>query len=403
MLDGMLKTELDGDVEHNAVQGEQSSIQERVVEMQRRFRELEERDRRRRIENVEFGHPGLTEEEYQQAIDMCNGDDLHALDSLTGPNSSQILEAVRLAIPPKPRPDSGLTTRTVRRATTWVASRQAGQQTGERHFKSKLSGLLPVERRSLKLSTANPFSSSCVSAPLSAFLPPRKKRGRPRKKPCPDAESKENSESHDYKRVDSWSTGDESSSCSESDANVKIESGDPLDDLQGDDRQPIQPTPSNAPLSEGHLSPPNALHGLGVTFPFKLPTIPVTLISLGRIAHLEQAEWWADPSKSLYYHPFPLGLHTERFAWGRLFDSHILSNPKSGNPIFRVVDRDSGDYRDGATATEAWTLWCKDAAGREGTRASGPLYFGFSDPILQLLIRRTLFLESKSEVCGSPS
>ena len=48
-------------------------------------------------------------------------------------------------------------------------------------------------------------------------------------------------------------------------------------------------------------------------------------------------------------------------------------------PIFRVVDDVSGAVFEGVTPTKPWTAVCESM--RTKTRISGPLFFGFSDPV----------------------
>ena len=63
---------------------------------------------------------------------------------------------------------------------------------------------------------------------------------------------------------------------------------------------------------------------------------------------------------------------------------HILAGPCG--PIFRVVDDTSGEVFDGESPTRPWTGVCQSR--RLGTRISGPLFFGFSDPMTQRAIAR---------------
>jgi hypothetical protein len=50
-------------------------------------------------------------------------------------------------------------------------------------------------------------------------------------------------------------------------------------------------------------------------------------------------------------------------------------------PVFSVLDSERGTRSDGASPTKPWTAVC--LAQRLGTRISGPLFFGFSDPVTQ--------------------
>jgi len=61
---------------------------------------------------------------------------------------------------------------------------------------------------------------------------------------------------------------------------------------------------------------------------------------------------------------------------------HIVGGPCG--PIFRVVDDATGEVFDGESPTKPWTAVC--VSKRLGTRISGPLFFGFSDPLTQRAI-----------------
>jgi len=53
-------------------------------------------------------------------------------------------------------------------------------------------------------------------------------------------------------------------------------------------------------------------------------------------------------------------------------------------PIF-IVESVNGKVYQGSSPTQPWTLVCL-ASYSKGTRISGPLFFGFSDPITQKMI-----------------
>jgi len=60
-------------------------------------------------------------------------------------------------------------------------------------------------------------------------------------------------------------------------------------------------------------------------------------------------------------------------------------------PVFRVVDDTSGEFFDGESPTRPWTGVCLSK--RLGTRISGPLFFGFSDPMTQRAIAQLYTLD----------
>ena len=63
-------------------------------------------------------------------------------------------------------------------------------------------------------------------------------------------------------------------------------------------------------------------------------------------------------------------------------------------PIFRVQDDASGKFWEGDSPTFPWTEACL-VSNSPGTRISGPLFFGFSDPITQKAISSMMNDEEK--------
>ena len=61
---------------------------------------------------------------------------------------------------------------------------------------------------------------------------------------------------------------------------------------------------------------------------------------------------------------------------------HIKEGPDG--PIF-IVESANGKIFQGSSPTQPWTMACL-ASYSKGTRISGPLFFGFSDPITQKMI-----------------
>lgn len=58
-------------------------------------------------------------------------------------------------------------------------------------------------------------------------------------------------------------------------------------------------------------------------------------------------------------------------------------------PREQVIDQQSGAVFSGASPTKPWTDVC--VAHRTGQRISGPLFFGFSDPLTQRAIAANLY------------
>lgn len=59
----------------------------------------------------------------------------------------------------------------------------------------------------------------------------------------------------------------------------------------------------------------------------------------------------------------------------------------------QVIDQDSGAVFAGSSPTKPWTDVC--VAHRTGQRISGPLFFGFSDPLTQRAIAANLYSQEE--------
>ncbi|CAB4399263.1 hypothetical protein RhiirA5_471087 [Rhizophagus irregularis] len=123
-----------------------------------------------------------------------------------------------------------------------------------------------------------------------------------------------------------------------------------------------------------------------ITFPYRLPSTPTTIISLGSY-HKSTAAWWSNPG-SLYHHPIPINYKAMRVEKNRSFIMSIDEDPETGNPRFIVTDQTTNATFVGNTPTKPWTTICISYKGSRTTRISGPLYFGFSDPTLQRLLTK---------------
>jgi hypothetical protein len=84
----------------------------------------------------------------------------------------------------------------------------------------------------------------------------------------------------------------------------------------------------------------------------------------------------------LFKHPYPIGYRAEKFYFRERYMMHIKEGPDG--PIF-IVESASGRVFEGSSPTLPWTKVCL-ASSSKGTRISGPLFFGFSDPITQKMI-----------------
>ncbi|KAF8938536.1 hypothetical protein BGZ47_008536 [Haplosporangium gracile] len=88
------------------------------------------------------------------------------------------------------------------------------------------------------------------------------------------------------------------------------------------------------------------------------------------------------PLTSLFKHPYPIGYRAEKFYFRERYMMYIKEGPEG--PIF-IVESASGRVFEGSSPTLPWTKVCL-ASSSKGTRISGPLFFGFSDPITQKMI-----------------
>ncbi|ORX96134.1 hypothetical protein K493DRAFT_21141 [Basidiobolus meristosporus CBS 931.73] len=85
----------------------------------------------------------------------------------------------------------------------------------------------------------------------------------------------------------------------------------------------------------------------------------------------------------MFRHPYPVGYRATKEHLGRVFDMNIRSGDKG--PIFEVAQVGTLQRWQGPTPTAPWTEACLTSRSK-GTRVSGPLFFGFSDPLTQKMI-----------------
>ncbi|KAF9905459.1 hypothetical protein EC991_001626 [Linnemannia zychae] len=122
----------------------------------------------------------------------------------------------------------------------------------------------------------------------------------------------------------------------------------------------------------------------GFTLEIEIPrSIATTIWELGSIYKGEKnkLKYWSGGG-SLFKHPYPIGYRAEKFYFRERYMMHIKEGPEG--PIF-IVESASGRVFEGSSPTLPWTKVCL-ASSSKGTRISGPLFFGFSDPITQKMI-----------------
>ncbi|KAH8552964.1 hypothetical protein BGW37DRAFT_423040 [Umbelopsis sp. PMI_123] len=86
-------------------------------------------------------------------------------------------------------------------------------------------------------------------------------------------------------------------------------------------------------------------------------------------------------TQCMFRHPYPIGYKASKLAFDETY-TMTISKGENG-PIFTVST--SGKIFRGATPTAPWTEACKRSKS-QGTRVSGPLFYGFSDAITMKLL-----------------
>ncbi|KAL4438181.1 hypothetical protein ABPG77_010542 [Micractinium sp. CCAP 211/92] len=131
--------------------------------------------------------------------------------------------------------------------------------------------------------------------------------------------------------------------------------------------------------------------GQQLVAPFSLWSIGVTVWELGRVHRGAWAHRYWSSSGCLYHHAYPVGYRATKVQFGRTYEMRIEEGP--AGPLFKVVDTQTGATFSGASPTKPWTDVC--VAHRTGQRISGPLFFGFSDPLTQRAIAVNLYNEAE--------
>ncbi|KAG0359442.1 hypothetical protein BC939DRAFT_406884 [Gamsiella multidivaricata] len=117
--------------------------------------------------------------------------------------------------------------------------------------------------------------------------------------------------------------------------------------------------------------------------PLTLGSIATTIWDIGKLytGKENRLRYWSGKG-SLFRHPYPIGFKAEKYHFRDRYTMHIKEGPDG--PIF-IVESASGTVYEGNSPTLPWTKVCLDSYSK-GTRISGPLFFGFSDPITQKMI-----------------
>jgi hypothetical protein len=137
-----------------------------------------------------------------------------------------------------------------------------------------------------------------------------------------------------------------------------------------------------------------------LTVPLTLPSIGTTIWSLGEIVVGPDAKRYWSNRQCLFKHPYPLGYRASRTHFGKEWIMKIERGEKG--PLFVVEDEEEGQRFTGNTPTHPWTKACI-ASPSPGTRVSGPLLFGFSDPLTQRLLEQLLERSKADSITQSSS
>ena len=146
--------------------------------------------------------------------------------------------------------------------------------------------------------------------------------------------------------------------------------------------------------------------GAGGGFRLDLPTTlsckrgaGTTIWALGTIHRGDLApRYWSSPG-AMYHHIYPVGYRATKTHFGRDYAMEIEQG--IAGPVFKVTDVGAGRTFAGPTPTKPWTDVCLSL--NTGARISGPLFFGFSDPAVQLAIAGMYTPEERAAALGGRS
>jgi len=121
--------------------------------------------------------------------------------------------------------------------------------------------------------------------------------------------------------------------------------------------------------------------------PFTLKSIGTTILELGAVHRGEWAQLYWSNRGCLHHHAYPVGYRATKDMFGRTYEMCIEAG--ATGPVFSVRDLLTGRLFSGTSPTKPWTDVC--IAQKTGQRISGPLFFGFSDPLTQQAIAKCLY------------
>ncbi|KAJ3038582.1 hypothetical protein HDV00_000513 [Rhizophlyctis rosea] len=123
-----------------------------------------------------------------------------------------------------------------------------------------------------------------------------------------------------------------------------------------------------------------------ISFPLSLMSIRTTIWEIGTlVTDPGRCEKFWSHKSAMYKHPYPVGFRASKVHFDREWTMKIEHGGDVG-PVFSVTGSNGTTYS-GSTPTKPWTDVCIALAGRHGkTRISGPLFFGFSDLLMQRMV-----------------
>ncbi|KAI8053228.1 hypothetical protein BDF22DRAFT_683366 [Syncephalis plumigaleata] len=138
---------------------------------------------------------------------------------------------------------------------------------------------------------------------------------------------------------------------------------------------------------KGRLSPHYKLQfsRFDISTPLTLASVNTTIWEIGHLITDERKASFMSSRSCIFYHPYPVGYRASKHHFGREYWMTIEADEEG--PIFSVFTEDGRHNFQGRTPTFPWTQACV-ASTTKGTRISGPLFFGFSDPLTQWLIQQ---------------
>lgn len=130
-----------------------------------------------------------------------------------------------------------------------------------------------------------------------------------------------------------------------------------------------------------------------LNIPLTLRSIGTTIWSLGKLhTGKGRTKMWSSRGCK-YSHPYPIGYEATKSHFGKDYKMKI-SLDSNGDIVFSV-QTGTITYT-GGTPTAPWTQACINSR-CVGARVSGPLFFGFSDPITISMIEKMNEYEKSNE------